>query len=171
MPPCMDLKMAMAMARICTVLARALGPATASHFLCVCDLARAFLCCCAGWVGRTCLAPAHSTSRGSWFSVLVVPSRSVHHHSGSATAGYPVRSSKLPDFDGKIARMGMASGLITVVSPSGTAGHIASHGVPNATMRRLRNRPQNGAECCQPLWPICDISFILLVRVLHTMGC
>ena len=47
----------------------------------------------------------------------------------------------LPDFDGKCARMGMASCHITVISPSNTVGHIASYVVPNASMRRLRNRP------------------------------
>ena len=33
----------------------------------------------------------------------------------------------LPDFDGKCAGMGMASCHITAISPSNTAGHIASH--------------------------------------------
>ena len=69
----------------------------------------------------------------------------------SATAGYPARSSKMLDFDGKSARMGMTSCLITVISPSDTVGHIASYGIPNATMRRFRNRSQNGAERRQPL--------------------
>ena len=34
-----------------------------------------------------------------------------------AAAGYPARSSKVLDFNGKSARMGMASCLITVISP------------------------------------------------------
>ena len=57
----------------------------------------------------------------------------------------------LPDFDGKCARMGMASWHITVISPSNTVGHIASYVVPNASMRRLRNRPLNGAKHRQSL--------------------
>ena len=47
----------------------------------------------------------------------------------------------LPDFDGKCARMGMASWHITVISPSNTVGHIASYVIPNASMQRLRDRP------------------------------
>ena len=50
----------------------------------------------------------------------------IMHVTPLATAGYPARSSKLLDFDGKSARMGMASCLITVISPSDTVGHIAS---------------------------------------------
>ena len=88
----------------------------------------------------------------------------------SATAGYPARSSKLLDFDGKSARMGMASCLITVISPSDTVGHIASYGIPNATMRRFRNRSQNGAERRQPRWRLIEYSPILLVRVVRKIG-
>jgi hypothetical protein len=95
-----------------------------------------------------------------------------HMHTGthSATAGYPARSSKLLDFDGKSARMGMASCLITVISPSDTVGHIASYGIPNATMRRFRNRSQNGAERRQPRWRLIEYSPILLVRVVRKIG-
>jgi len=88
----------------------------------------------------------------------------------SATAGYPARSSKLLDFDGKSARMGMASCLITVISPSDTVGHKASYGIPNATMRRFRNRSQNGAERRQPRWRLIEYSPILLVRVVRKIG-
>jgi hypothetical protein len=83
----------------------------------------------------------------------------------SATAGYPARSSKMLDFDGKSAGMGMTSCLITVISPSDTVGHIASYGIPNATMRRFRNRSQNGAERRQPRWRLIEYSPILLVRL------
>ena len=88
----------------------------------------------------------------------------------SATAGYPARSSKMLDFDGKSARMGMTSCLITVISPSDTVGHIASYGIPNATMRRFRNRSQNGAERRQPRWRLIEYSPILLVRVVRKIG-
>ena len=101
----------------------------------------------------------------------------------SAAAGYLARSSKLPDFDGKRARMGMESCLITVTSPSGTAGHKASYVVPNATtrMRRLRNRSQNGAERCLLRWSFYEISFNAyavvdvarpwLIRLVCALGC
>ena len=61
---------------------------------------------------------------------------------------YPARSYKLLDFDGEFgsARTDMASCLITAISPSGTVGHIASCGIPNAALRRLRNRSQNGSN-------------------------
>ena len=99
---------------------------------------------------------------GSWGPWFVARNPPRDH---SATAGYPARSSKLLDFDGKSARMGMASCLITVISPSDTVGHIASYGIPNATMRRFRNRSQNGAERRQPRWRLIEYSPILLVRV------
>ena len=88
----------------------------------------------------------------------------------SATAGYPARSYKLLDFDGKSARMGMASCLITVISPSDTVGHIASYGIPNATIRRSRNRSQNSAERRQPRWRLIQYSPLLLVRVVRKIG-
>jgi hypothetical protein len=94
------------------------------------------------------------------------PTQPIH----SATAGYPARSSKMLDFDGKSARMGMTSCLITVISPSDTVGHIASYGIPNATMRRFRNRSQNGAERRQPRWRLIEYSPILLVRVVRKIG-
>ena len=91
----------------------------------------------------------------------------------SATAGYPARGSgsKLLDFDGEIARLGMASCLITAISPSDTVEHIASYGILDAAMRRyrLRNRSQNGAERRrrQPRWRLIQYPRNALVNLVN----
>ena len=92
--------------------------------------------------GHVALIGGNSTKPGSSYSALI---KAVLH---SATAGYPARSSRLLDFDGESAGICMESCLVTAISPSDTVEHIAlaPYGVPNATMRRLRNRSQNGAE-------------------------
>ena len=99
---------------------------------------RDLVCVRVCWCVNVC---KHTFSRGC---VCVA----VHMWRASAKLSY----SKMLDFDGKSARMGMTSCLITVISPSDTVGHIASYGIPNATMRRFRNRSQNGAERRQPRW-------------------
>ena len=91
----------------------------------------------------------------TWPNGPMVAVGHVHHNNKSIHTAIQDNSRRvahtLPDFDGKCARMGMASCHITVISPSNTVGHIASYVVPNATMRRLRSRSQNGAERRQPL--------------------
>ena len=62
-----------------------------------------------------------------------------------------VRSSKLPDFDGEIARTGMASFLAAAISPSYTAGHvhIASYAGRGAARTEVAERAD--AAVAQPL--------------------
>ena len=107
-----------------------------------------------GKLPRTCGTPPLGIAR---FPCIRHP----QGHPHSATAGYPARSSQL--LDGKSARMGMASCRITVTSPSDTVGHIASYVILNATMWRLRNHSQNGAECCQPRWRLNNTIFLPIV--------
>ena len=95
--------------------------------------------------------------------------RAMYRRTIATLAGTPLQLVIRRDFDGESARMGLESCLITAISPSYTAGHIASYGTAyrtsNATMRRLRNRPQNGAERRQPRWMLIQYPPLLLVRV------
>ena len=86
--------------------------------------------------------------------------QSAHSATVLTTAGYPACSSELQGPDGESARIGMASPLITFISPSDTAGpsalnsyvYVYVYVVPNlnATVMRPRLRTcsqlQNGSE-------------------------
>ena len=64
--------------------------------------------------------------------------------------GYPparIRSSKLLDFDGESAKIGMESCLITDISPSDTVGHIASYAIPNAAVHTGTERDDAAVNC------------------------